>query len=222
MFNFKSKVKKIESVYQFQIDVPFDVKYVSVYLFKQAGKNILIDAGLNMGNWSRVFFSALKEINMTIKDIDYCFITHLHLDHIGLVRKLKRKNPELKIIMNDITHKIMRWETDNANIKEMENEAKQVASLMIKYGINEKQGARIVQFFTFWPRYLQYQKPDIIVHDGDKILENLKIIWTPGHSFGHICIFDKKNGYLFMGHSESLNGFELPFIQIQPTIYKKP
>ena len=199
MFNFKSKVKKIESVYQFQIDVPFDVKYVSVYLFKQAGKNILIDAGLNMGNWSRVFFSALKEINMTIKDIDYCFITHLHLDHIGLVRKLKRKNPELKIIMNDITHKIMRWETDNANIKEMENEAKQVASLMIKYGINEKQGARIVQFFTFWPRYLQYQKPDIIVHDGDKILENLKIIWTPGHSFGHICIFDEKNGFLFSG-----------------------
>ena len=29
-------------------------------------------------------------------------------------------------------------------------------------------------------------------------------------------------GYLFLGHSESLHGYETPFIQVAPTIYRKP
>jgi chemotaxis protein methyltransferase CheR len=29
------------------------------------------------------------------------------------------------------------------------------------------------------------------------------------------------NGYLFLGHSETLNGLDVPFIQVAPTIYKK-
>jgi chemotaxis protein methyltransferase CheR len=28
-------------------------------------------------------------------------------------------------------------------------------------------------------------------------------------------------GYLFIGHSETINGFDIPFEQIKPTIYKK-
>lgn len=29
-------------------------------------------------------------------------------------------------------------------------------------------------------------------------------------------------GYLFLGHSESLHGYETPFVQVAPTIYRKP
>ena len=31
-----------------------------------------------------------------------------------------------------------------------------------------------------------------------------------------------KGGYLFLGHSESLHGYETPFVQVAPTIYRKP
>jgi len=199
LYKFKSEINEIKGIYQIKIDVPFAVKYVCLYLFKIGDTNVLIDAGLNMGNWNKLLFSAFDNLNLTIYDIDYCFISHIHLDHIGLLKTLKRKNPNLKIVMNDITHQIMEWETDEANIKDMKSEAKKVADLMIKYGISEEQGNKIIQFFTFWPRYLRYQKPDIIVHDGDKILDDLEIIWTPGHSFGHICIFDRRNKYLFSG-----------------------
>ena len=197
--NFKFQVNEIEDIYQIKIDVPFAVKYVCLYLFKLNGKNILIDSGLNMGNWKKKLFSALEELNISIQDIDYCIITHLHTDHIGLVRLLKQKNPNLKILMHDITHELLKWETNDNNLKELEKEARKIANQLIKYGISEEQGDRIVKFFTFWPKFLQYQKPDIIVHDGDIIFDNLEIIWTPGHSFGHICIYDKQRKYLFSG-----------------------
>ncbi len=70
---------------------------------------------------------------------------------------------------------------------------------MIQYGFNQNQSERAVQFLSYWPKLRQYQKPDIILHDGDKILNDLEIIWTPGHSFGHICLFNTKNKFLFCG-----------------------
>ncbi|KJR43620.1 chemotaxis protein CheR [Candidatus Magnetoovum chiemensis] len=30
----------------------------------------------------------------------------------------------------------------------------------------------------------------------------------------------QSNGYLFMGHSETLSGLNVPFVQVAPTIYK--
>ncbi|MFW9882027.1 MAG: MBL fold metallo-hydrolase [Candidatus Thorarchaeota archaeon] len=199
MSSSKFGVNEIEGIYQIKIDVPFAVKYVCLYLFDLNGKKVLIDSGLNMGNWKKKLFAAFENMQISIQDIDYCIISHIHMDHIGLVSVLKQKNPNLKILMHDITHDLLKWETNQENLKELEQEAKIVANQLIKYGINEEQGNRIIQFFTYWPKFLQYQKPDIIVHEGDIILENLEIIWTPGHSFGHICIFDKTRRYLFSG-----------------------
>ncbi len=196
---FNSEVNKIEDVHQIKIDVPWSVRNVSLYVFKVKEKLILFDSGLNMGNWSKLFFSALKDINLTIKDIDYCFISHNHSDHVGLARILKQKNPDLKILMHDITAKTLEWETKEVNLDEVEHEASKIANQMIKYGLDEKQAEKVVQFLSYWPKFRQYQEPDIILHDGDIILDNLEIIWTPGHSFGHICVFNRKKKHLFCG-----------------------
>jgi glyoxylase-like metal-dependent hydrolase (beta-lactamase superfamily II) len=118
---------------------------------------------------------------------------------MGLAKTLKRKNPNLKILMHDITYQLMKWETDEADLKELQKEAIKVSKELIQYGISKEQGKKVVQFFTYWPKFLQYQEPDLILNDGDEILNRLRIIWTPGHSFGHICIFDEKRRFLFSG-----------------------
>ncbi|MFX0069724.1 MAG: MBL fold metallo-hydrolase [Candidatus Hermodarchaeota archaeon] len=200
--DYKSEVNEIHGVYQIKIDVPFDVKYVCVYIFKMDDSYVMFDAGLDMGNWGKLFFAELEKVNLSPKDINYCFVSHNHLDHIGMVRKLKRKNPNVQIVMNEITHEILKWETDPNNIGEIEIAAKELAELSIKYGITEQQGKRLVQWFTMWPKLRKYHKPDMIVHDGEELLiqnNKLKVIWTPGHALGHICLFDEKNRYLFSG-----------------------
>ncbi|MBY8985377.1 MAG: MBL fold metallo-hydrolase [Candidatus Lokiarchaeota archaeon] len=197
--DFSSEINKIEDVHQIKIDVPWSVKNVSTYLFDWNGSKILFDSGLNMANWSELFFSALNHLNLSVKDIDYCFISHNHTDHVGLAPTLKKKNPELKILMHNITHETLKWETEQENLDEVEKEATRIANRMMQYGFDEKQSEGVIQYLSYWPKLRQYQKPDIILHDGDKILNDLEIIWTPGHSFGHICLFNTKNKFLFCG-----------------------
>ncbi|MHA1233974.1 MAG: MBL fold metallo-hydrolase [Promethearchaeota archaeon] len=199
MDKFKSSIDKINDVYQIKIDVPFQVKFVCLYLFKLEDQNILIDAGFNSPVWKKKFLQKISSIGLSIEDIDVCIITHNHLDHIGLIREFKQKNPKLKIVMHNITNKILKWETDKANKEEIEKEAIRISIEMKNYGLSEEERLRIVQFFTYWPKLRNYQPPDKIVYDGDKLFNDLEIIWTPGHSFGHVCIFDAKRKYLFSG-----------------------
>jgi glyoxylase-like metal-dependent hydrolase (beta-lactamase superfamily II) len=199
LHKFKSEINEFEGVYQIKIDVPFAVKYVCVYLFKLGDKLVLIDSGLNLGNWQKKFLEAIKELKIDAREIDYCFITHIHIDHIGLAKKLKELNPNMKILMHDITYELFKWETNRANLEDLKKQASKIAEQMVKYGISKEQGKRVIQFFTYWPQFLIYQEPDIILHDGDIILDKLEVIWTPGHSFGHICVFNRRNKYLFSG-----------------------
>ncbi len=199
MHKFKSELNKIDDVYQIKIDVPFQVKFVCCYILKINGKIVLIDAGFNSPAWMKIFLQEINSIGLNIEDIDVCIITHNHLDHIGLIQEFKQKNPNLKIVMHNITNKILEWETDKSNTEEIEEEAIRVSIEMKNYGLSEEERLRIVQFFTYWPKLRKYQAPDQIVYDNDKLLNDLEIIWTPGHSFGHICVFDSKRKYLFSG-----------------------
>ncbi|MFW9948599.1 MAG: MBL fold metallo-hydrolase [Candidatus Thorarchaeota archaeon] len=199
MANFNSESKKIEDIFEIKVDVPFPVKFTRLYLIEVEEKKVLIDAGLNNVSWTNSFISELHKLGFKIEDINYCIITHHHLDHIGLIKTLKRKNPNIKIVMHDITQQVLNWETNKTNLKEIENEAIELSFQMKKYGLTEEERQRIIQYFTYWPKLRIFENPDIIVHNGDKILNDLEVIWTPGHSFGHICLFDRKRHYLFSG-----------------------
>ncbi|MHA2288349.1 MAG: MBL fold metallo-hydrolase [Promethearchaeota archaeon] len=199
MSKLSSSLDEIDGVYRIKVDVPFQVKFVCSYLFKNEDQNVLIDAGFNSPTWRRNFLQEINTIGMKIEDIDVCIVTHNHLDHIGLLKEFKQKNPEIKIVMHNITNKILKWETDKSNKEDIEKEATRISIEMKNYGLSEEERLRIVQFFTYWPKLRNYQTPDEIVNDRDKILDDLEIIWTPGHSFGHICVFDSKKKYLFSG-----------------------
>jgi glyoxylase-like metal-dependent hydrolase (beta-lactamase superfamily II) len=200
--NFKLKINKIEDVVQIQITVPWAVKYVCVYLFKVDDSYVLFDAGLDMGNWPKLFFSALKDIGISMQQIDYVFISHEHTDHTGLMRRFKRLNPNIQIMMSEAAHETLKWETNPKNYEELVEGAKKMVQQVIKYGIDESQGNRLIDWFTMWPKLRKYHEPDRLLHDGDEICfktNKLKVIWTPGHALGHICVFDQNKKYLFSG-----------------------
>ncbi len=199
MSKLKSAIDEIDGVYRIKIDVPFQVKFVCSYLFKLEDQTVLIDAGFNSPSWKKKFIQEINNVGFSIKDIDICIITHNHIDHIGLIQEFKQKNPELKIVMHNITNKLLEWETNKSNKEEIEKKATKISLEMKKYGLSEEERLRIVQFFTYWPSLRRHQTPNKIVHDGDKLLNDLEIIWTPGHSFGHICVFNSKKKFLFSG-----------------------
>lgn len=202
MQKFKSEYHIINGIYRIKIDVPFEVGFVCTYIFQIDDSTILIDSGLRSENWKNKFFSILKKINIPISSIDYCIVSHNHMDHIGLVSYLKQKNPEIQILMHDITSKELKWETNPENYHNIEKQAIELAKQLMSFGMTEKQSKTLIEYFTKWSKMKNYVKPDRILYDNDEIKfgnNSLKIIWTPGHTLGHICIFDTNRKFLFSG-----------------------
>lgn len=207
MSNFKlTKLKyetsEIDGVYRIKVDIPFDVKFVCVHIFEVDDKLVMIDAGFNTLPWRRLFFKALNELNLKIEDIDYCFVSHEHLDHCGLLKYFKRKNPDLKILMHKTTDESLRFGSNSNYFGRMERNAIKIAKEIESYGMGEKEITRLMKSFLVWPKIVRYEAPNRLLKDDDEISftsNKLKIIWTPGHSLGHICVFDIKNKHLFSG-----------------------
>ncbi len=109
------------------------------------------------------------EEEIDIRDIDYIILTHEHFDHCGGAKELKEKS--------------------NAKICIHEN-----GKDVLEKGLNWS----AIFFNAFQPKI----KVDIVLNEGDEIdLGNvkLKVIYTPGHSKGSICLYEENSKSLFSG-----------------------
>lgn len=191
------KVHSLEGINQ--INIGFS-NIVSLYIFTVKDKVVLIDAGYSMKYWKKAFYKAVNELQISLKDIDYCIITHEHPDHTGLVSELKRANPDVKICMHTIAHELARLRDNLTKNNNLEEGAKERGELLISFGFEKEEVDLIIQRFGTGMWRFEYFKPDLLLNNDDRIIDGeLQIIHSPGHSVGHICVYYPKKGILFSG-----------------------
>lgn len=106
--------------------------------------------------------------------------THAHLDHIGGVTALKQKKPEAKVIIHQADERIY------------DELPEQPAWI----GIPRSQWARLGFDFERPPRVDEYWQ-DGQVYDVGEL--HFKIIHCPGHTPGHVVLFEPTERKVFVG-----------------------
>lgn len=150
---------------------------VHSFLLLGEEKAVLIDTGLGIDN--------IKKITDQLTDLPIEVITtHVHTDHIGSHREF-----EIIYVHEDDKD----W---------LVNGIKGLSIEQIRKDISRD--VTLPTPKTFNPAtYTPFQgEPTGLLHDGDVIdIGNRKITiyHTPGHSPGHISVFDNTKGYLFTG-----------------------
>ena len=93
----------------------------SCHYLNAAGKNILIDYGMEQGG--NVYENA--DLPIPFSDVDYIFITHAHIDHTGLLPLIYAKGFKGQIFATQATCDLCNiMLKDSAHIQEMEAEWK--------------------------------------------------------------------------------------------------
>ena len=135
----------------------------------------LIDTGLGVAN--------IKEITDRLTDLPVKVVTsHAHFDHIGGHKYYK----EIYIHQEEADWLRYGAPMTIEEIREYMTEDTEDVPFPAGFDVNE--------YYPFKGEpYGTLTDHDIIDLGGRK----LKIIHTPGHSPGHICVFDENTGYLF-------------------------
>ncbi len=179
------------NIYQLHLPIPKNpLKYLNSYFIKGKNFNLIIDCGLNHNEVEKILFAAIEELNFSPSNTKL-LLTHCHSDHSGLSVKLNEygiivlvEPTELKVINDPFI-----WEKESEALK----------SLGVPEDILE-QAKETQVAYKFRPKgEIKFYYP---LKDGERLdLGNFvfQAIHTPGHTRGHICLYDEDHKILFSG-----------------------
>jgi glyoxylase-like metal-dependent hydrolase (beta-lactamase superfamily II) len=195
-------IQKIaESIYRIQIPLLDDVdsllSFVNIYLIEGSHGWLLIDTGWYSPRTQAVMETALKSLKLGFTDIGTIVVTHSHPDHFGMAGRIKHLSPKTEMLMHP-------WESaliESRYIKFSEPQEK-MSVLLASHGVPTALLNALESAFMPAMEFVTLTLPDHILYSGEIIhtgVYDLEVIWTPGHSSGHICLYEPVNRFLFSG-----------------------
>ena len=168
------------------------------YLVQTRDGWLMVDNGYNdKGAFDRLR-QQLDSLGIALQDIRWLFLTHYHPDHSGLTQRIKEASGARVIIHQDDWN-ILRNAVGSSDIWNLDGLVEWAKSL----GVPPTELQRFYDMASFgrqlFPRGLE---PDVVLQGEENTVAgepHLRAILTPGHSPGHICLYDERNRVLFSG-----------------------
>jgi len=181
-----------------RIEVPLEFMVESVYLYLLEGDEglTLVDCGPNLAVAHDSLSKFLAGISRRFSDIKLIIITHYHVDHYGYAGELQRLTGA-EIAMHRIGAGLVKgYESGSRGyIAEVVRQA-------ACYGMPREYIDIIKPFFGAMQEVASPARIDRLLEDGDEISvggSRYVVLWTPGHSPDHICLYSSERKVLLSG-----------------------
>ena len=176
------------------LPMPFELDSVNVHLVELDAGFLLVDSGIATEECFEALESALKERKVGWHDIRMLCLTHLHPDHIGLSWKvLQLSGARLLMHREEVKY-----------LAQVAREARPpfFGEAMTKAGVPGEMQKRMDHALRDIRRNFREHAPDWLLEGGEEIVVGggtLQVLWMPGHSPGHICLYSPEHRYLISG-----------------------
>lgn len=170
--------------------------YVNCYLLITEKGNILIDTGWNTPEALETLHDQLRELSLSIKDLDLIITTHAHVDHCGLIAMLQ-KFSNVKTAMHASEAVAMKRKFQNP-----EQFLALAKAWLMRAGVSR---GELFSLLTPINKFIDLSPPcmiDLVYQGGERLdFGDLKInlLLSPGHSTGHLCLYEPGDKLLFTG-----------------------
>ena len=189
--------KEIPGIHRLKIPIPeTSLQYVNVYLVKGSNGYLLVDTGWDNSTAFDSLKRQLDEIGIAFKDISKILVTHIHPDHYGLVGRLKQLSGA-EFALSDQEQKMI-----DARYINMDDLLRRTTDLLQMNGVPARELPGLQKASLPVAKYVAPTYPDVVLHDGKTYSNgvfNFQVVWTPGHSQGHICLYEPTRKILLSG-----------------------
>jgi len=172
------------------------LRYVLVYALELDSGVAIVDAGWNTEDAFSALNAGLEEAGGSIADVRAVLVTHIHPDHYGLAGRVREESGawiglhpddaqmlQARYIETDQLLGQMHVFLEDAGVPADKLPDLNMASMMIRSQV-------------------MMAEPDVLFEDGRMVDIpgwDLKTVWTPGHSPGHVCFYSEAQQLLLSG-----------------------
>lgn len=181
-------------VWAIPVPVRGPIRFVYSYLIVDGAQSLIIDPGEGSDAAAEALEVACAQIGFQLESLTGIFVTHFHYDHWeGADRLSERTGAWVALGARE-------WEW----VERLTAEESSVAGMTPWFaglGAPPAQAIELAETADYRDT-LHYHRPDVLLHDSDYLPvfgERLRVIATPGHTPGHLCVFDEGLNVLFSG-----------------------
>ncbi len=161
------------------------------HLIIENGRGAFVDTGTN--DSVPLLIDALHQQDLDAGDVDYVFLTHIHLDHAGGAGLLMQKLPNARCIIHP------------RGAGHMVDPKRLIAGTEAVYGVDETRA----MYGVLQP----IEESRCVVADDQQWFElggrKMQTLYTEGHALHHYCIHDPLSRGVFTGDSFGVSYREL-------------
>ncbi len=182
-------------IWKMVVPIPFPLRTVNIYaLVGQDGSWAIVDTGMGTPDARAAFANGLQRAGLSIDRLQAIVLTHHHPDHIGLSGELHEQSGA-KVYMHPV---------DEASVQliwagTMPERFGYVSGFFTKHGLRQT---------SLWlnnvDREVSRRILSVPPHEAFTLVEDdeylnlagerYRVIWTPGHADGQVCLFRERDG----------------------------
>jgi len=211
-------MRLVAGVFQIKLPFPNNISgFTNTYVIEGEKGNILIDSGWDWPGALWAFREGLRMDSLKFQDINWIVITHIHPDHYGLTDKL-RSLCGAKVAM----HRTEAGQIES-RYKSSDTLIHELAGVLGKNGVPKEEVVEMQNASLWMNKFVSPCYPEIILDEGDRISNGsleFEVMHTPGHSAGHICLYEPQKRWLFSGDHVLFQ--TLPHVGLNPQAGDNP
>jgi glyoxylase-like metal-dependent hydrolase (beta-lactamase superfamily II) len=171
------------------------LRYINAYLIEGDDGYTLVDCGWGLPDVLSTLERALSDMGLRVADVRSVIATHFHTDHYGMAGTIAEM-AGAKVMMHSADWAILDTRFRNIDAEFERRDRWLERNGMSLEGYDDEDRNR-----NFAKR-LTLRAPDRELADGD-VLEigsrRFRVVWTPGHTPGHVCLYDEDARSLISG-----------------------
>jgi glyoxylase-like metal-dependent hydrolase (beta-lactamase superfamily II) len=183
-------------VFELRLPIPWEDTHVNCFLLPDGDAVDMIDCGMSSQESFGLIADALRELAGPRARLRRLLVTHIHPDHYGGAGEMtERRGADLYLHRLEVPMVHPRY-------LEIEQLVEEVGRYLHVHGVPDAEADFLKNASRGFRQFVKPALP-VLQLDGTELLElgcrRLRVEWTPGHSPGHVCLFDVDSRVLFAG-----------------------
>jgi glyoxylase-like metal-dependent hydrolase (beta-lactamase superfamily II) len=172
------------------------LRYVLVYGLELPDGLAIVDAGWDTPEAWQALCDGVKTAGYDITDVKSVLVTHLHPDHYGLAGRVREESGAW-VALHSADAALLR-----DRYRDFDALIARIREQMVEHGVPDEEGGPLADASRKILPLVRHVDPELLLEDGVRVPIpgwNLRTVWTPGHSPGHVCFYDEDRRLLLSG-----------------------